>query len=96
MSETSLICIGLLHKTIESQLGHPAEEVYNSINEINKLEHDIDVLNFEIKRKLSTINPDYSPYLAMLLFKVIDLLEGISDFAEETADFIRIINVRQQ
>ncbi len=96
MSETSLKCIGILHKTIDSQLGHPVSEIYDSINEINRLEHEIDVLNFEIKRKLANIRPDYSPYKAMLLFKVIDLLESISDFAEETGDFIKIINVRQE
>lgn len=94
MSGISLKCVEILYKTIDLYLGRASQQVYSNITEINKLEHDIDVINFAIKEKLSKIQPNYSPYTAILLFEMVNLLENISDNAEETAEFIKIIKVR--
>ncbi len=94
MSGISLKCVEILYKTIDLYLGRASQQVYSNITEINKLEHDIDVINFAIKEKLAKIQPNYSPFIAILLFEMVNLLENISDNAEETAEFIKIIKVR--
>ncbi len=94
MSEITLKCVELLHKTIDLQLGETMDKVMESTMKINELEHDVDGINYEIKRKLINVKPAYSPYIAITVFDMVQAFEQISDFAEETADFIRIINVR--
>ncbi len=95
MSQITLDCVKLLQNTIDLQMGHAVDKVIESVNEINRLEHEVDVLNYAVKQKLITIRPEYSPYTAILLFEMVNLLENISDNAEDTADFIKMINVRQ-
>jgi len=94
MSKLTLNCIEILQKTIDKQLGETYQTIFESVSQIKRLEHEIDVINYQIKEKLAKIKPDYSSYIALLTFELINSLENISDFAEETADFIKLINVR--
>ena len=94
MSKITLECVKVLHKTIAMQLGGSSPKIFKSIVKINKLEHDVDVINLSIKRKLLQLETNYSEYVAITIYEMLNFFENISDSAEETAEFIRIINVR--
>lgn len=94
MSENTLNCVDILHKTIDKQLGESTAKILANILEISKLEHDVDVILFNTKRKLSELNLSEDVYVGLTIFELINLIEDITDYAEETADFIRVINFR--
>ncbi|MHA1379751.1 MAG: TIGR00153 family protein [Candidatus Helarchaeota archaeon] len=94
MSKLTLECIKVLNNTIELQLGGASPKIFESVARINRLEHEVDLVNMQIKFKLLGLKQDYSPFEAITIYEMINVFENITDCAEETADFIRIINVR--
>ncbi|MFX1449364.1 MAG: TIGR00153 family protein [Promethearchaeota archaeon] len=95
MSKITLECVKILGQTIETQLGGSSPVIFDSVARINRLEHEVDQINMQIKTKLLSIEQSYSPFVAITLYELINVFENITDGAEETADFIKIINVRQ-
>lgn len=95
MSETTLKCANVLYKTIAKQLGESTAKIFESITEIHQLEHEVDVIIFNIKKKLIESNLNHPTYVGIIVYELINTIENISDNAEETADFVKIVKVRQ-
>ncbi|MCI5167442.1 MAG: DUF47 family protein, partial [Candidatus Electrothrix sp. GM3_4] len=66
--------------------GREHDKVINMINALRKSEHDIDKILHKIRRILFTIEDNLPPVSAMFWYKIIDLLGGMSDLAENMSD----------
>ncbi|NVM04997.1 MAG: TIGR00153 family protein [Candidatus Helarchaeota archaeon] len=95
MSKLTLKCVKVLDQTIGKQLGGSSPKIFESIAKINQLEHEVDQINMQIKKKLLTLEQTFSPFIACTIYEMINVFENITDNAEETAEFIKVINVRQ-
>ncbi|MHA1384725.1 MAG: DUF47 domain-containing protein [Candidatus Helarchaeota archaeon] len=94
MSNMTIKSVDILKDTIIKQLGGSTEDILENISKIQKLEHDVDMLNLEVKSKLIDLNLNVSPFISITIQEIINVFENITDSAEETAEFIKIINVR--
>ncbi|NVM27735.1 MAG: DUF47 family protein [Candidatus Helarchaeota archaeon] len=85
----------ILRDTIEIEIEGKTEHVDASISKINYLEHVVDQIHYRILQKL--IEPEYkdfSPFVALTVYQLIGSIEQISDSCENTADFVKIINLQ--
>ncbi|MHA1300120.1 MAG: TIGR00153 family protein [Candidatus Helarchaeota archaeon] len=94
MSKITLKCIKLLNETINEQLGGSSPVIFESIAKINRYEHEVDQINMAIKMKLVKLENPFSTFVAITIYEMINVFENITDCAEETADFMKVINVR--
>ena len=94
MSRFTLLCVELLDKTINEQLGGSSPTIFESVAKINLYEHEVDQLNMAVKKKLIELDKPVAPFIATTIYEMINVFENITDCAEETADFIKVINVR--
>ena len=61
--------------------------------EVNKHEHEVDVLHFEIKKALMNMDMFTNPFVAISFVTMIDIMEQITDRSEEVADYIILLAV---
>jgi hypothetical protein len=66
--------------------GRQHDKVIQMIDELRKTEHDIDQTLHQLRRTLFSVEESLSPVSAMFWYKIIDLLGGMSDLAENMAD----------
>jgi predicted phosphate transport protein (TIGR00153 family) len=94
MIDRTLVGAEILRDTIEIEIEGSTEEVDASIQKINRIEHEVDQIHYQILEKLNGL--DYkalSPFVALNMYELIENIESISDACEETADFVKIINL---
>ena len=61
--------------------------------EVNKHEHDVDMLHFEVKKTLMNLDLFTNPFQAISFVTMIDIMEMITDRCEEVADYIILLAV---
>uniref|UniRef100_UPI0040579C00 TIGR00153 family protein n=1 Tax=Candidatus Electrothrix sp. TaxID=2170559 RepID=UPI0040579C00 len=66
--------------------GREHDKVILMIDELRKTEHEIDQTLHQLRRTLFSVEESLSPVSAMFWYKIIDLLGGMSDLAENMAD----------
>lgn len=64
-------------------------EEYN--NQINKLEHDVDVLNIRLRESLQSTKYDINAFTVFTVGNTMDIIEAISDAMEVAADYIMLL-----
>ena len=85
--EKTVECVGYLDKIVRDLLGDRKNvEDYNK--QINLLEHKIDVLNIQLRKRLQETNYDVNSFTIFTVGNTFDILEAISDAIEEVADYI--------
>ncbi len=96
MVDKTILCAEVLRDTIEIEMKGALEEVNDSITRINKIEHEVDHLHYNVLEKLTNTEDykDISPFMALNIYELIENIEQISDYCEATADFVKIINLR--
>ncbi|MHA1131852.1 MAG: DUF47 domain-containing protein [Candidatus Helarchaeota archaeon] len=95
MVDKTILCAEVLRNAIEIEITGAFEEVDKSITRINRIEHEIDHLHYNVLEQLiQHDNKDISPFIAINIYELIESIEQISDYCEETADFVKIINLR--
>ncbi len=66
--------------------GREHDKVIEMIDNLRRSERDIDKILHQLRRTLFTVEESLSPISAMFWYKIIDLLGGMSDLAEDMAD----------
>ena len=81
---------------VDELLEEESTHIVETVQEVGKLEHDVDNLNYEIKRQLQKIDfTDISPFTATVVHEMINMLESITDSAEDVADLIRLLDLER-
>ncbi len=66
--------------------GREHDKVIEMIDNLRRSERDIDQILQQLRRTLFTVEESLSPLSAMFWYKIIDLLGGMSDLAENMSD----------
>ncbi len=61
--------------------------------EVNKHEHDVDIIHFDIKKTLMNLELFTNSFQAIAFVTLIDIMEMITDRCEEVADYIILLAV---
>jgi predicted phosphate transport protein (TIGR00153 family) len=96
MVDKTILCAEVLRDAIEIEISGAIEEVNDSIIRINRIEHEIDQLHYNVLEKLTNTEStkEISHFMALNIYELIENIEQISDYCEATADFVKIINLR--
>jgi predicted phosphate transport protein (TIGR00153 family) len=87
--ETLERVMDMLKIILESSFGgKPREEIKRIIHKVHKLEHESDVIEKKISKKLFN-NKDLDPVSIVHLLKIVDRIGNIPDHAENAADRVR-------
>jgi len=94
MVDKSIGTAEVLRDTIENELEGATEAVDASVLRINQMEHEVDLIHYKILEELTKDEyKDISPFIALNIHEFIENIEDISDSCENTADFVKIINL---
>jgi len=94
MVDESIATTEILRDTIENELEGATEAVDASVLKINRMEHEVDLIHYKILEELTQDQyKDISPFIALNIYEFIENVEDISDSCENTADFVKIINL---
>ncbi|MHA1270879.1 MAG: DUF47 domain-containing protein [Candidatus Helarchaeota archaeon] len=88
-------CASLLKNVILNPMKFKQEKLIREIQKINKQEHVVDIDHLKIRKKLHTLDIDINPFDAITIHNLIEFIESIADSAENTADFLKIIYLRE-
>jgi predicted phosphate transport protein (TIGR00153 family) len=92
----ALECSDLL-KDCTIQLGEvDISEILKLTDRIGTIEHQVDLVNSEVKSFLIKSNITEDPFEALLIYEFIERIESIADSSEEAADIIKLIALRDQ
>jgi len=92
MTEISLVAVEKVRYLVDELLKEESTKIVELVHEVGKLEHDVDIINYDIKRDLQKIDAsNISPFTANIIYEMINRLESISDSAEDVADLIRLL-----
>ena len=90
MMRITVECGDYLDKIVIDLLGDRTNvKEYN--NRINKLEHDVDVLNIKLRESLQYTNYDINDFTVFTVGNTMDIIEAISDAMEVAADYIMLL-----
>lgn len=90
MMKVTVECGDYLDKIVIDLLGDRKNvEEYN--NQINKLEHDVDVLNIRLRESLQSTKYDINAFTVFTVGNTMDIIEAISDAMEVAADYIMLL-----
>ena len=90
MMKVTVECGDYLDKIVIDLLGDRTNvKEYN--NQINKLEHDVDVLNIRLRESLQYTNYDVNAFTVFTVGNTMDIIEAISDAMEVAADYIMLL-----
>ena len=94
MVDKSITTAEILRDTIENELEGATEAVDASVLKINQMEHEVDLIHYKVLEQLTQDDyKDISPFTAINIYEFIENVEDISDSCENTADFVKIINL---
>lgn len=80
-------CVELLDKIVIDLLGE-RKNVKNQARTINRLEHEIDILNIRLRKSLQETDFSVNSFTIFTVGNTIDIMEAISDAIEGVADYI--------
>ena len=90
MMKKTIECGGYLDKIVIDLLGERKNvEEYNE--QINILEHKVDILNINLRQSLQETDYTINAFTIFTVGNTMDILEGISDAMEVVADYIMIL-----
>jgi len=90
MMRITVECGDYLDKIVIDLLGDRTNvKEYN--NRINKMEHDVDVLNIKLRESLQYTNYDINAFTVFTVGNTMDIIEAISDAMEVAADYIMLL-----
>ena len=87
MMKKTVKCVNYIDKIVIDLLG-ARQDVENYAKEINLLEHEVDLLNIELRRSLQQTEYNLNSFTVFTVGNTIDIMEGISDSIEIVADYI--------
>ncbi len=90
MMKITVKCVDFLDKLVIDLL-EERTHVKEFASQINYLEHEVDILNIELRRSLQETNYDINYFTAFTIGSIFDILEGISDAIEVVADYIMVL-----
>lgn len=90
MMEITVECSKYLDKIVIDLLGD-RKKVKGYASKINKLEHEVDLLNIKLRRSLQETNYNVNSFSIFTVGNTIDILEAISDSIEAVADYIMLL-----
>ncbi|OYT47687.1 MAG: hypothetical protein B6U85_04675 [Desulfurococcales archaeon ex4484_42] len=96
LSKLSLEAVDMLNLAIRALMEGDVETATSHANRVEEIEEEADEVNL-IARKLlvaSAMNIENSAIVVMLR-DFIESLEGITDYAEDAADYVRVLALRQ-
>jgi len=94
------LIIEMMNKTVEcskyldkivSDLLKERKNVKEFAEKINKLEHEVDLLNIKLRRSLQKTPYDVNHFSIFVVGNTIDIIEAISDAIEAVADYIMLL-----
>ena len=88
-------CAFLLKNMLLNPAKLKKDELIEEIHKINKQEHVVDIDHLKLHKKLLSIEPPSNPFIAITIHILIEFIESIADSAEDTADFLRIVYLRE-
>ncbi|MHA1799738.1 MAG: TIGR00153 family protein [Candidatus Helarchaeota archaeon] len=92
MMEITILAVEKTQKLVDELLKEDGSTMVETIHEVGKLEHQVDTINYAIKRDLQKLDySNISPFTATIVYEMINRMESISDSAEDVADLIRIL-----
>jgi len=96
MMHITIIAVEKTRSLVDELLEEDSQVIIDMVQEVGKLEHQIDNLNYAIKRDLQKIDfKNISPFTATIVYEMINRMESISDAAEDVADLIRLLYVER-
>ena len=90
MMSTTVECVGYLDKIVLDLLG-TRKKVKEYVQEINQLEHKVDVLNINLRRSLQLTSYDINQFTVFTVGMTMNIIEAISDSIEAVADYIMVL-----
>jgi len=90
MMDLTVDVANYLDKIVIDLLGE-RNNVKEFAKNINKLEHQVDNLNIELRKSLQTTDYDVNYFTIFTVGNTIDILEAISDSIEAVADYIMVL-----
>ena len=88
--KTTVDCVQFLDKIV-LDLVEDRKNVKEYASEINKHEHQVDLLNIKLRRSLQETHYDVNFFTIFTVGNIFDILEAISDSIEGVADYIMIL-----
>ena len=86
--------VEMLNQLIDSQLGQSKSNINKLVNEINKKEHQVDIDHYKVRSNLNKIDTSrISQFTVIEINTMLEAIEEIADSVEETADYIKILNI---
>ena len=90
MMKVTVECGDYLDKIVIDLLGDRTNvKEYN--DQINRLEHEVDVLNIRLRESLQYTNYDINAFTVFTVGNTMDIIEAISDAMEFVADYIMLL-----
>lgn len=90
MMDKTVECSKYLDKIVSDLLGK-RQNIREFSEKINKLEHEVDILNIELRRSLQETPYDVNSFSIFVVGNTIDIIEAISDAIEAVADYIMLL-----
>lgn len=90
MMKITVECGEYLDKIVIDLLGE-RKNVKEYNDQINRLEHDVDVLNIRLRESLQNTNYDINAFTVFTVGNTMDIIEAISDAMEFVADYIMLL-----
>ncbi len=91
-SGSALEAIKRIDDVIEAGFGsRQVKTVEDNISEIEKLEHRSDKLQVKLRAKLFKLEKDIDPVEAMFLYRLLDWIGDIADYAEKVGNRLQIL-----
>jgi predicted phosphate transport protein (TIGR00153 family) len=87
MADKTVDCVEYLDKIVNDLL-HERKNIKNFYKKINKLEHDVDILNIKLRGNLQKTDYHVNAFTIFTVGNTIDIIEAISDSIETVADYI--------
>lgn len=95
MIDKTVECAELLDDLL-SALVKSRESVKGIAEQINKLEHEVDVLSLKLKESLQKNDFKINIFTGFFIGNTLNILEAISDSIEEVADYISLLTVSKR
>ncbi|WP_287588630.1 TIGR00153 family protein [Candidatus Borrarchaeum sp.] len=95
MMSHSIECSDMLKECIE-KLGIEASEILRLTDRIGEIEHEVDLLNSNVKSFLINSNLTMNPFEAIVVHEFIERIENIADACEDTADIVKLMALRDE
>ncbi len=87
MMKTTVECVSFLDKLVTDLL-EERKEINEFSNQINKLEHDVDLINIRLRKSLQETDYKVNSFTIFTVGNIFDIMEAISDSIETVADYI--------